>query len=252
LLQNYNRYSYVLNNPLRYTDPSGEVWWHVAAFIVGAALASSNNRDLKIVGTFLMMASLATVNGEPGLLQMLAGKDVVVPATASAFGSAAIANTIAYGPEAGLKAGVFAAAFDFVGANIPGAMSPERILAHAVLGCVQQASSGGQCGPGAAAAAFGKIATGLTQDWSGAAQFAVTTVVGGTVSVIGGGKFANGAAQAGFGLLFNAWTSKESLQETGLRRSDIPKGHHPIAESTTRDIGFSREALRTMATTTTG
>jgi hypothetical protein len=37
----------------------------------------------------------------------------------------------------------------------------------------------------------------------GAAQFAVTTVVGGTVSVIGGGKFANGAAQAGFGYLFN-------------------------------------------------
>jgi hypothetical protein len=77
------------------------------------------------------------------------------------------------------------------------------VIAHAVLGCVQQASSGGQCGPGAAAAAFGKIATGLTQGLSGAAQFAVTTVVGGTVSVIGGGKFANGAAQAGFGYLFN-------------------------------------------------
>ncbi|MFN9185421.1 MAG: RHS repeat domain-containing protein, partial [Betaproteobacteria bacterium] len=73
LLQNYNRYSYVLNNPLRYTDPSGEVWWHVAAFIVGAALASSNNRDLKVIGTLMMMAALATVNGEPGLLQMLAG-----------------------------------------------------------------------------------------------------------------------------------------------------------------------------------
>jgi hypothetical protein len=156
----------------------------------------------------MMMAALATVNGEPGLLQMLAGKDVVVPATASAFGSAAIANTIAYGPEAGLKAGVFAAAFVFVGANIPGAMSPERIIAHAVLGCVQQASSGGQCGPGAAAAAFGKIVTGLTQGLGEAAQFAVTTVVGGTVSVIGGGKFANGAAQAGFGYLYNQATAR--------------------------------------------
>jgi murein DD-endopeptidase MepM/ murein hydrolase activator NlpD len=40
-----------------------------------------------------------------------------------------------------------------------------------------------------------------------AAQFAVTTVVGGTVSVIGGGKFANGAAQAGFGYLFNECAS---------------------------------------------
>ena len=213
LLQNYNRYSYVLNNPLRYTDPSGEVWWHVAAFIVGAALASSNHRDLKVIGTIMMMAALATVNGEPGLLQMLAGKDVVLPATVSAFGSAAIANTIAYGPEAGLKAGAFAAAFAFVGTNIPGAMSPERIIAHAVLGCVQQASSGGQCGPGAAAAAFGKIATGLTEGLGEAAQFAVTTVVGGTVSVIGGGKFANGAAQAGFGYLFNhlGSSSEDSL-----------------------------------------
>ncbi len=208
LLQNYNRYSYVLNNPLRYTDPSGEVWWHVAAFIVGAALASSNNRDLKVIGTLMMMAALATVNGEPGLLQMLAGKDVVVPATASAFGSAAIANTIAYGPEAGLKAGVFAAAFAFVGGSEAFGelkkVTAERVIAHAVLGCVQQASSGGQCGPGAAAAAFGKIATGLSEGLNSIpAQFAVTTVVGGTVSVIGGGKFANGAAQAGFGYLFN-------------------------------------------------
>lgn len=26
--QNYNRYAYCLNNPLKYTDPSGEKWWH--------------------------------------------------------------------------------------------------------------------------------------------------------------------------------------------------------------------------------
>ena len=24
--QSYNRYSYVINNPLKYTDPSGEIW----------------------------------------------------------------------------------------------------------------------------------------------------------------------------------------------------------------------------------
>lgn len=34
-LVNYNRYSYVLNNPLKYTDPSGEIVW--APIIIGAA-----------------------------------------------------------------------------------------------------------------------------------------------------------------------------------------------------------------------
>jgi RHS repeat-associated protein len=33
--QNYNRYGYVLNNPLRYTDPSGEFWHIVAGAVIG-------------------------------------------------------------------------------------------------------------------------------------------------------------------------------------------------------------------------
>jgi RHS repeat-associated protein len=33
--QSFNRYSYCLNNPLKYTDPDGELWWIVAAGIAG-------------------------------------------------------------------------------------------------------------------------------------------------------------------------------------------------------------------------
>ena len=33
--QNFNRYSYCLNNPLKYVDPSGEFWWLVAAAVGG-------------------------------------------------------------------------------------------------------------------------------------------------------------------------------------------------------------------------
>jgi hypothetical protein len=40
------------------------------------------------------------------------------------------------------------------------------------------------------------------------AQFAITTVVGGTASMLGGGKFANGAAQAAFGYLFNSLSER--------------------------------------------
>lgn len=37
--QNFNRYSYCLNNPLKYTDPSGELWW--LAPIIGAYFGGS-------------------------------------------------------------------------------------------------------------------------------------------------------------------------------------------------------------------
>jgi RHS repeat-associated protein len=235
LLQNYNRYSYVLNNPLRHTDPSGEYFWHAVAFIVGAALASSDNKDLKIIGSIMMMAALGPgVTAEPGLLHLAAGAEKLLPAVVS-FASATIANTIAYGPEAGIKAGLFAAAFTGAG-GISASLSPELVIAHALLGCAQQASSGGQCGPGAAAAAFGKIATGLTDGIeSGPAQFAIATIVGGTASVIGGGKFANGAAQAGFGYLFNHRMSKGDI---GRAYREGRGGHHPFAKQWADDPEF--------------
>ena len=42
--QNFNRYSYCLNNPLKYTDPSGELAWFVpviAGAIIGAYAGAS-------------------------------------------------------------------------------------------------------------------------------------------------------------------------------------------------------------------
>ena len=52
--QNYNRYSYCLNNPLKYTDPSGESAILIAAIIgsaigtyVGGAIANNNYNPIK-------------------------------------------------------------------------------------------------------------------------------------------------------------------------------------------------------------
>ena len=51
--QNYNRYSYVLNNPLKYNDPSGEVIPQLAvAVIIGVGIA---------MATYTLTALLADV-----------------------------------------------------------------------------------------------------------------------------------------------------------------------------------------------
>jgi hypothetical protein len=44
--QSYNRYGYVLNNPLKYVDPSGEFWWIVGAIIGGYLGGAAANGTL--------------------------------------------------------------------------------------------------------------------------------------------------------------------------------------------------------------
>jgi hypothetical protein len=71
------------------------------------------------------------------------------------------------------------------------------------VGCASQAAGGGSCQAGALSAAAGSFAGPLVRDSGRIGGLVITAAVGGTASVIGGGKFANGAVTAGYGYLFN-------------------------------------------------
>jgi hypothetical protein len=116
-------------------------------------------------------------------------------------------------------AGGEALAFDEVGNLTPGADQfgttafYENVAGHAAVGCAFGAAAGGSCGSGAISAGAGAFAAPLIQqefpnpqhDFGNLVGGAVASaVVGGTASVAGGGKFANGALTAAFGYLFNA------------------------------------------------
>ena len=224
-LQNYNRYSYVLNNPLRYTDPSGDFFLEVAMFLVGAALAHNGNSYWRMVGTTMMMYALS---GEGGLIEEGLGTAGSASAFAAggpgnSFLSAAIATAATPGSNGAdiMGAGLFA-----IGYGVAGGLSPvpsiEKFIAHALLGCMQGAMSGGKCGPSAMAAVVGKgMSEGLPKGVDDFTRGVMTAIAGGTASVIGGGKFANGALQAGFGYLYNnlskgpVRTKYSVLEDTG-------------------------------------
>lgn len=86
---------------------------------------------------------------------------------------------------------------------------------------------GGDFGSGFAGAAFAKFASGqLPADINIAAGTTITAVIGGTVSRITGGKFANGAVTAAFGYLFNAQLSKQGAE---YFRENAIQGNPPLA-----------------------
>jgi len=206
-MQNYNRYSYINNNPLSAVDYSGHGFFKSVfkgiknAFKGVGKLVSSVLRN-NVIRT---AASIAIAVYAPEFI-----------GSTNLFGGAlySYSNVIA-GGMAGLVAGrgdlkaaiqgaVTAGAMGFAGDQFPGFF--ENTLAHAVVGCGSAVASGGKCGGGAMSGAFSAAAANaglITAGWGKFGGAVASAVIGGTASVLGGGKFENGAITGAFGYLFN-------------------------------------------------
>ncbi|MEQ1662377.1 MAG: RHS repeat-associated core domain-containing protein [Thiobacillus sp.] len=199
-LQSLNRYSYVNNNPLGYTDPSGYFklfgkkwrWWRdkVVKPVVAAWLAPyAFNIGFWGVGTAVGGGAFGGVAGT------LAGASLA-GATVSLINQGNL-NGWQYNA---LGAALFSGAGDIGVAFGEGGVA--HYASHAAAGCISASASGGDCGRGAASGVAGLYGTNY-----GAIG---AVVAGGTASALGGGKFANGATTAAFGYLFNEVAHRSS------------------------------------------
>ena len=161
--QSYNRYSYVMNNPLNATDPSG--YFSLREF-VGVIVA---------VG----LCIYAQCSGATEALTW-AG----IGAAAGAAQAAADGGNILLGAFTGFFAGGLGAIGGWGG-----------FLASGAFGGAMTYAMGGKFGHGFISAGLGSLIP-TTKNFM--ADLAIRSVVGGTVSEITGGKFANGAATAAF------------------------------------------------------
>jgi RHS repeat-associated protein len=197
-LQAHNRFAYVYNNPLKFTDPDGfKPFWKKKWFKKLFAIA---------VGYF----TGGLVNNLMGLTNWAAAGTYSATQIAVTSGAVGGLTTGLISSGGDLKAGLLGAfsggLFGGIGAIGKAAewTSGQFVAAHAAAGCITSVAGGGGCGSGAISAAFGKFTTQQTQDWgAGVAQFTAATIAGGVGSVIGGGKFESGAVTAAFGYLFN-------------------------------------------------
>ena len=184
--QSLNRYTYVLNNPLSYIDPSGyfsfKKWARVIAAItitVYTAGALSGAAWAGALGTF--------AGGLQGL---------------NAYAFAAGGGFLAGGVSTGTLKGAFIGAFTAVASlGIANHLSGgQALFGNAAVGGAGSELGGGRFGHGFLSAGFtasmGGPISKIGGDFAEFKQAVAAAIVGGTASEISGGKFKNGAVSS--------------------------------------------------------
>lgn len=268
--QSYNRYSYVLNNPYKYTDPSGyffkklfkAVFDPIAKAVSAAASAvkkvgkwfEENWKQVAVVVVAVAVTYCTGGAGAVGMKAVLAG--MAGGAAAGATGAALYGGDLSDIFEAaftgavigGITAGLVSAwggGGDSIAKQLGFAQnSIGRAAGHGVIGGLGSEMRGGEFLAGFASAGFTHYATGALNvdgirgfDGDQIARVSVDATIGGTASVLGGGKFANGAFAGAFQRFFNDETSKR----------EVRRKYEDILKTGNIDIDANVEQARNMS-----
>ena len=187
--QSYNRYAYVWNNPLKYTDPSGYgVFDSIKKELSRweSDFRHEIRRDGSLLGPILQVAVYAvSAFCGPGYAGCVAaGTDILARAQGASSSEA-------------IKAAGVAAATAGIG-QVPQLSLAQTIAINGVIAGTYAQSQGGNFASAFAASVVGASAgLGTTGDFS-TGNLLLSALVGGAVSEATGGKFVNGAVTAAF------------------------------------------------------
>ena len=249
LSQSHNRYAYVMNNPLRYTDPSG---YFLGKIFKGISRGVRNVFRNKYVRAVVAIAANVFL---PGPLGGGLTAHILVGATSGAIVSGGDPSSALIG---GITGGIFYGLSDFFSgaSDLFPLKGAEKVVVHGVVGGAASKASGGKfaygfwSGVGARALQLSGV-----YDVSGSVHRTVVEALsGGVLSVVGGGRFSNGAAMAGFARMFGDFANYAKGKTDGLirnacethakQRCVVDSGNGDVVlrtDGTRRDANLTRE-----------
>ncbi|WP_298773744.1 RHS repeat-associated core domain-containing protein [uncultured Shewanella sp.] len=230
-LQNYNAYSYVLNNPLNATDPSGYFFKKLLKGVMkvtGAWAAHEFLNSIPYLNTVISTAlnfvpfcqvwCAALYNGHANFVatgSLSSGIKVGVISAAAGYALQGVGEYFSELSAVNINAVAWEGAqlnsfVDFGGNLLTSGQVAAQIGAHAMVGGISAELQGGEFG-------HGFISAGVTKGAGGAflpgganvetrkivGGTIISAAIGGTASALSGGKFANGARMAAMQYLLN-------------------------------------------------
>ena len=222
-LQGHNRYSYALNNPLAFTDPSGYFLKGLLRPLASIAISVWLPGAGIWTGTGLFAANGIGAVAASGFIAGAVGSGSLKGAVTGAFTAAAFHGV-----------GGIAFKEGFVGSSL-------KALSHGAVGGITSVLAGGRFGHGFISASAAQALSGPIGQLEGRfRRTAAAAALGGTLSAATGGKFANGAATGAFSRAFNDELHERSIKALAREAKLTPMQRELAQSGRVREFWESR------------